>query len=126
MQYADSTESHRYAKSVEYEKAVFTQLLRTNTKLVVSLPDDQTELERDRRSEVIYAADPRTLEVVESSNSRKKARTDAARIVVDVRELRSSLPNILHSQGIQLCPVTLAVGDFILSPTICVERKVSS
>jgi len=45
------------------------------------------------------------------------------RIVVDAREFRSSLPSILHSQGMILDPCTITVGDYVLSPSICVERK---
>lgn len=29
----------------------------------------------------------------------------------------------IHTQGFELIPVTLEVGDYVLSPTICVERK---
>lgn len=35
----------------------------------------------------------------------------------------SSLPNVLHQKGIRIVPVTLEVGDYVLSPLICVERK---
>ena len=35
----------------------------------------------------------------------------------------SSLPNVLHQKGMKIIPVTLEVGDYILSPSICVERK---
>ena len=44
-------------------------------------------------------------------------------LVVDVREFMSSLPSILHQSGFKLLPVTLEVGDFVLSPSMCVERK---
>jgi DNA excision repair protein ERCC-4 len=43
--------------------------------------------------------------------------------VVDVREFMSHLPCVLHSAGFTLAPVTLDVGDYILSPDMCVERK---
>lgn len=42
---------------------------------------------------------------------------------MDMREFMSSLPNILHQKGMRIIPVTLEVGDYILSPLICVERK---
>ena len=45
------------------------------------------------------------------------------RVIVDVREFRSSLPSILHKQRMEVVPVTLEVGDYILTPQICVERK---
>jgi DNA excision repair protein ERCC-4 len=44
-------------------------------------------------------------------------------VIVDMREFMSSLPNVLHQKGMSIIPVTLEVGDYILSPSICVERK---
>ena len=44
-------------------------------------------------------------------------------VVVDVREFRSALPNMLHLHGVEVRPVTLEVGDYILSSEVCVERK---
>lgn len=44
-------------------------------------------------------------------------------ITVDMREFRSSLPPILYAEGIKIEPYTLQVGDYILSPEMCVERK---
>ena len=42
---------------------------------------------------------------------------------MDMREFMSSLPNVLHQNGMRIIPVTLEVGDYILSPSMCVERK---
>lgn len=42
---------------------------------------------------------------------------------MDIREFRSELPSLLHKRGIDLEPLTLDVGDYILTPEICVERK---
>ena len=44
-------------------------------------------------------------------------------VVVDMREFRSTLPSLLHASSILVIPATLIVGDYILSPDICVERK---
>ena len=44
-------------------------------------------------------------------------------VIADVREFRSALPNMLHLHGIHVKPVTLEVGDYVLSPDVCVERK---
>ena len=44
-------------------------------------------------------------------------------VIVDMREFRSSLPSLLHAANLQVVPVTLTVGDYILTPDICVERK---
>eukprot|EP00061_Rhincodon_typus_P014017 g40774.t1 len=40
-----------------------------------------------------------------------------------MREFRSELPSLIHRRGIDIEPVTLEVGDYILTPDICVERK---
>ncbi len=45
------------------------------------------------------------------------------KIIVDMREFSSALPNVIHLKGIDIVPCTLEVGDYILSPDICVERK---
>ena len=44
-------------------------------------------------------------------------------VIVDMREFRSSLPSLLHASGLLVLPVTLTVGDYILTPDMCVERK---
>ncbi len=44
-------------------------------------------------------------------------------VIVDLREFRSSLPSLLHERCLELVPVTLLVGDYVLSPEICIERK---
>ncbi|PKY47400.1 restriction endonuclease-like protein, partial [Rhizophagus irregularis] len=45
------------------------------------------------------------------------------KIIIDVREFRSSLPSLLHQSGIEILPCTLTIGGYILSPNLCVERK---
>ena len=45
------------------------------------------------------------------------------KVLVDVREFRSSLPLLIHARRIDIIPITIEVGDYILSPAICVERK---
>ncbi|CAL8083523.1 unnamed protein product [Orchesella dallaii] len=40
-----------------------------------------------------------------------------------MREFRSELPSLIHKRGIDLEPLTLDVGDYILTPELCVERK---
>lgn len=44
-------------------------------------------------------------------------------IIVDIRELGSLLPSLIDGAGIVVVPATLTVGDYILSPKMCVERK---
>lgn len=44
-------------------------------------------------------------------------------VVVDVREFRSPLPSLLDGRSMKVVPCQLVVGDYILTPDICVERK---
>jgi DNA excision repair protein ERCC-4 len=45
------------------------------------------------------------------------------RVVVDTREFRSSLPSLVNARGMDIIPCMLTVGDYVISPNICVERK---
>jgi ERCC4-type nuclease len=45
------------------------------------------------------------------------------KVIVDMREFRSELPSLIWKRGIDIEPVTLEVGDYILTPEICIERK---
>jgi DNA excision repair protein ERCC-4 len=40
-----------------------------------------------------------------------------------MREFGSTLPSLLHASNLLVIPATLTVGDYILTPDICVERK---
>lgn len=44
-------------------------------------------------------------------------------VVVDLREFRSALPSLLHGSNMVIMPGVLTVGDYVLTPDICVERK---
>ena len=40
-----------------------------------------------------------------------------------MREFRSTLPSLLHASNLLVIPATLTVGDYVLTPDTCVERK---
>ena len=65
----------------------------------------------------------RTINTRIAGGGRLKATAEPPRIVVDVREFRSSLPSLIHGRSIRIIPCQLTVGDYILTPEICVERK---
>ena len=48
------------------------------------------------------------------------------RIVVDEREKKSGIPDLLKGIGINLEIKTLPIGDYIVAPEIIVERKTIS
>ena len=45
------------------------------------------------------------------------------RVIVDMREFRSELPPLIHRRGMDIVPVTIEIGDYVLAPDTCVERK---
>lgn len=74
------------------------------------------------------SADPqeqflRTVNTRIAGGGRLAATADPPRVVVDVREVRSALPSLLHGNSMVVVPCQLTVGDYILTPDICVERK---
>jgi DNA excision repair protein ERCC-4 len=42
-------------------------------------------------------------------------------VLIDTREFRSKLPSLLHAQGLDIIPIMLDVGDYVLSKDICVQ-----
>lgn len=65
----------------------------------------------------------RTVNTRIAGGGRLAATAEPPRVVVDVREFRSSLPSLLHGRSMVVVPCMLTVGDYVLSPQICIERK---
>ena len=115
MLYSGSAEEHRYVGTLAKEKKAFEALISGKEHMVISLPDLAADLQREKEEDNLSTV-VRGLKKDKDKGPRK--------IVVDVREFRSSLPSLLHlAGGFTLVPRTIAVGDFVLSPEICVERK---
>ncbi len=65
----------------------------------------------------------RTVNTRIAGGGRLAATAEPPRVVVDVREFRSSLPSLMHGRSMVVVPCMLTVADYVLSPNICVERK---
>ena len=65
----------------------------------------------------------RTVNTRIAGGGRLAATASPPRVVVDVREFRSALPSLLHGNSMVVVPCQLTVGDYVLTPDICVERK---
>ncbi|XP_021266875.1 DNA repair endonuclease XPF [Numida meleagris] len=118
--YGSSTEEQRYLTALRKEKEAFEKLIRERASMVV--PE-----EREGRDETNLDL-IRDVKPASSSTDTRKAGGQAQKsaqqtIIVDMREFRSELPSLIHRRGIDIEPVTLEVGDYILTPDICVERK---
>ncbi|XP_034943246.1 DNA repair endonuclease XPF isoform X2 [Chelonus insularis] len=115
--YGGSVEEQGYLTSLRREKEAFEKLIHTKATMVV--PTDQ-----DGKMEGSATIEEETVE----QSSRKgglggNSNKIIHKVIVDIREFRSELPALLHKRGIEIEPVTLVIGDYILTPEICVERK---
>ncbi len=75
---------------------------------------------------------PRAPHMMESAERRGSSTRNAggglsdvepSRVIVDMREFRSTLPSLLHAHDVQVVPATLQVGDYVITPSMVVERK---
>uniref|UniRef100_G1RGV8 DNA repair endonuclease XPF n=1 Tax=Nomascus leucogenys TaxID=61853 RepID=G1RGV8_NOMLE len=118
--YGGSTEEQRYLTALRKEKEAFEKLIREKASMVV--PE-----EREGRDETNLDLVRGTASTDVSTDTRKAGGQEQngtqQSIVVDMREFRSELPSLIHRRGIDIEPVTLEVGDYILTPEMCVERK---
>nr|XP_023653014.1 DNA repair endonuclease XPF isoform X2 [Paramormyrops kingsleyae] len=118
--YGGSTEEQRYLTALRKEKEAFEHLIREKASMVVP---EEREGRGDTNLDLL-----RSQEGADGSSSTRKAggqdpATPPSRVIVDMREFRSELPSLLHRRGLDIEPVTLEVGDYILTADICVERK---
>lgn len=118
LYYGGSVEEQRYLSSVRREKDAFTKLIKEKSSMSLTLTTDAHGSNEDPEDAFL-----RTINTRIAGGGRLAATSQPPRIVVDVREFRSSLPSLLHARSIVIVPCMLTVGDYILSPTICIERK---
>ncbi|PWN88390.1 DNA repair protein [Acaromyces ingoldii] len=117
LMYAESVEEQRYLSSLRREKDSFERLIREKSMMALPLQADGRPAEQ--------SSDERLLRTINSrlAGGQRTATSEPPRVIVDLREFRSSLPSMLHGAGLQVVPCTLQVGDYILTSDMCVERK---
>lgn len=116
MYYGGSVEEQRYLSAVRKEKDAFTRLIKEKGNMAVTItldgvaPDPQEQFLRTVNTRI-------------AGGGRLAATAEPPRVVVDVREFRSSLPSLIHGRSNIVVPCMLTVADYVLTPDICVERK---
>lgn len=118
-----SGEEHRYAGALMKEKKAFESLIAAKEHMVISLRDHPEDVQQEAQADkLLLSMDTRTINRGSSSSSSKSGGKRG--IVVDVRDFRSTLPSALYVSGkFHVIPRTLVVGDYVLAPEVCVERK---
>ncbi|KAK9449553.1 uncharacterized protein V1518DRAFT_416320 [Limtongia smithiae] len=119
MYYAESVEEQHYLSAVRKEKDAFSKLIRERGNMAMILSTDTDDLASPEDS-FLRKINTR---IAGGSRSATTITTSPPRVIVDMREFRSSLPSLLHARQMVVVPAMLIVGDYILSPDICVERK---
>lgn len=118
--YEDSTEVQKFEASIRRENGAFESLIRQKSMMMI--PIDQSGHGLGFNSTLDSDLNTTQNSITRKAGGRKEVDKEM-QVIVDMREFMSSLPNILHQKGMRIIPVTLEVGDYILSPLICVERK---
>lgn len=117
LYYGGSVEEQRYLSSVRKEKDTFTKLIKERGSMSLVMTVDPHGIEDPQEAFL------RTVNTRIAGGGRLAATAEPPRVVVDVREFRSSLPSLLHGRSMVVVPCMLTVGDYVLSPNICIERK---
>ncbi|KAK4843496.1 hypothetical protein QYF36_008846 [Acer negundo] len=118
--YEESTEVQKFEASIRRENGAFESLIRQKSMMMIPVDQDGHCLGLNLSSEAQATTSQNA--VTRKAGGRKEVEKEM-QVIVDMREFMSSLPNVLHLKGMRILPVVLEVGDYILSPLICVERK---
>ena len=131
MMYGNSTEEQAYLTSLRKEKEAFEKLIKDKATMVIPEHregrdnDGENEQNPDLARNLSQKASDPAVEALGKSSRKGFDECSATppKVIVDMREFRSDLPSILHKRGIDIEPVTLEVGDYIITPEMCIERK---
>ncbi|CCC69244.1 hypothetical protein NCAS_0C02540 [Naumovozyma castellii] len=124
MYYGESVEEQSHLTAIKKEKDAFTKLIREHANLAQhfettedlshfkNLAERKSKLNKLKRSGTRNAGGQAGLQEVTQDI-----------IVVDTREFNAPLPGLLFRYGVRVLPCMLTVGDYIITPDICIERK---
>ncbi|EJT99777.1 hypothetical protein DACRYDRAFT_96032 [Dacryopinax primogenitus] len=114
MVYEMTSEDYMYLASQRREKDAFAKLIEERATMLNPILEQPT---RAGTNDLIKTISSRI------AGGGNVVNSEPTRIIVDMREFRSSLPSLLHATNIQIVPATLTVGDYVLTPDMVVERK---
>lgn len=115
MYYGNSVEEQRHLLNIKKEKEAFTKLIREKANLSKTFETKEDSKFKITKNNVVNTRI--------AGGMKFQTEDDEFRIIVDVREFRSPLPNLLYRVGAKVIPCMLTVGDYVLTPKICIERK---
>ncbi|QEU60826.1 Rad1 [Kluyveromyces lactis] len=122
MYYGDSVEEQSHLSSIKREKEAFTKLIREHSNMAQHFETDE---DLSRYKNLAH----RKMQLSRMKNSRIAGGQDFLNpmtydvVVVDMREFRAALPGLLYRYGVRVVPCMLTIGDYVITPDICIERK---
>lgn len=123
LMHSKTVEEQSFLTSLRREKQAFELLIETKRTMVV--PEYQ-----DGKSDILDPHREQKHEEEEKVDTRKAGGQvqpeivkEKPKVIVDSREFRSELPCLIHRRGLDVVPAMISIGDYILTPEICVERK---
>ena len=119
MYYRDSVEEQKHLLRIKKEKDAFSKLIKEKA----ALPK-RFDTEADNAKFKIRKPDVVNTRIAGGAKFRTEA--DEMQVIVDSREFKSSTPFLIYLTGMTVIPSMITVGDYILSPTTCVEKKIHS
>nr|CCA20443.1 DNA repair endonuclease XPF putative [Albugo laibachii Nc14] len=121
MLYHQSVEEKMYLQEISQEKSAFERLIHQKAHLVI--PSATMDVPFDVKMRSQHHANAYSMDTRTGGRANQRLKKLSYQVIVDIREFRSALPSMLHKKALKVVPITLEVGDYILSPAICVERK---
>ncbi|KAF0990711.1 hypothetical protein HZS_4118 [Henneguya salminicola] len=106
--FKNSIDEKIYLSTLNKERDSFEILIKE--KACMAVPGNIGEIQKES-------------EPFDYGDSRKMDKKVEGNIIVDVREFGSDLPLVLHSYGFNIQPITLEIGDYVLTHDVGVERK---
>lgn len=135
LAYDDAAEEEWFRNSSAKEKTAFKTLIRERATMTIHVDQEGRQPEEEFTQSLLQQSDEmaslstrRGLGLDRDSRKtaalqREVGKASEGKVLVDTRELRSTLPMLLYQSNLSIVPITLEVGDFILSKDIGVERK---
>ena len=116
MMVSDSLELANIDQERVEENLAFNDLIIAKDRTLISVEELYSQI---RQQKSLLAEAPKSNRRADNSTLTKPTPT----VYIDIRELRSSLPFFLYKCGLEVIPVTLSIGDYIVSRDISIERK---
>ncbi|KAG0658814.1 hypothetical protein C6P45_002066 [Maudiozyma exigua] len=124
MYYTESIEEQRHLSAIKREKDAFSKLIKENAQLAshFEAPEDISHFKNLAERKIkMNKLNNRNTRNAGGQNHSNNFTQDV--VIVDTREFNASLPGLLFRYGVRVIPAMLSVGDYIIAPDICLERK---